>query len=254
MSKEIVTSANMNIIVDKLIKRATDGNMTARMVHAVNDKINDLRVGKKLSAEDKDELMTLWDNLIVAFVNDGAGSGYDIKEYDKLTKCLLDPASMNAVLASCADIADKVAEDAKKVSDTDKLCALGAGIVNPSDSDGFDLEELREALKGLAREDIHKQLDAFIDELTEEKHECDCKKCEGTCQCGDELENNQEELDDEEVINAIMAILKDEDEERQRKENNNKRRKIIIRTGGRCNALDEFDSAMEAIFARMMQF
>ena len=266
MSKEIVTTENMNLIVEKLVESAVSGNMTARMVHAVNDKINDLKVGKKLQKEDKDELMMLWDNLIVAFVNDAASSGYDIKEYDKLTKGINDSSSMNAILIGCADIADKVKEDAKKVSDTGKLCALGAGIVNHSDSDGFDLEELREALKGLAREDIHNQLDAFIDELTDkgsenseesktsEGSECNCEECKGKCQCGDELENNYEKLEDEEVIKAIIAILEDEEEERKRKENANKRRKIIIRTGGRFGALDEFDAIMDAAFERMLRY
>lgn len=259
MSKEIVTTENMNLIVEKLVERAVSGNMTARMVHAVNDKINDLKVGKKLQEEDKDELMMLWDNLIVAFVNDAAISGKNIKEYSKLSKGITDASSMDAVLMDCSCIADEVEEDAKKEqeqvnpSETTKgMSGEGAGSVRDSDG-ALNLDELREALKGLAREDIHNQLDAFIDELTSEVSECDCKECKGKCQCGDELENNYEELEDEEVIKAIMAILEDEEEDRKRKENANKRRKIIIRTGGRFGALDEFDSIMDAVFERMFK-
>lgn len=269
MSKEIVTTADMNLIVEKLVERGVSGNMTARMVHAVNDKINDLKAGRKLQKEDKDELMMLWDSLIVAFVNDAAISGKNIKEYIKLSKGITDAASMDAVLMDCSCIADKVEEDAKKEHEQAKRAegmkgASVEGDGNTRDSDGaLNLEEIREALKGLAREDIHSQLDAFIDELTNkgsenaecsEYSECDCKECKGKCQCGDELEDNYEDIEDEELVKALKAELRHAQEERKRKENENKRRKIIIRTGGRFGALDEFDAVMDAVFERMLRY
>lgn len=203
MNKDIITTDNMDDLVDILTESANSGNMTARLVHAVNQKINDLKVGKSLSKSDKEELMLLWDNLIVAFANDASSVGNTLIEYAKDYKVAYPKDSMYPMLISSSDLAHKV-------------------LASDNVDDEINIDELREALKGLTSEDIKSCLDAFISELK----------------------------NDDEVVKAIMDILEEEDEYYKAKDKASNAKVIIVKTGGRPSAYDEFDSIFNTMFRR----
>jgi hypothetical protein len=235
MNKEIITTDNMDELVDILTESANNGNMTARLVHAVNQKINDLKVGKSLSKSDKEELMLLWDNLIVAFANDAASVGNTLTEYAKEYKVAYPKDSMYPMLISSSDIAHKVNEA-------------------PKNEESINLEELREALKGLTNDDIKACVDAFISELADDddKQCCKCsagQESDGKCNC-ECHEESDDGLTEDEVVKAIMDILEDEDEYYKAKDNESKAKVIIVKTGGRPAAYDEFDSIFNTMFRR----
>ena len=242
MNKDIITTDNMDDLVDILTESANSGNMTARLVHAVNQKINDLKVGKSLSKSDKEELMLLWDNLIVAFANDAASVGNTLIEYAKDYKVAYPKDSMYPMLIGSSDLAHKV-----RASD--------------NVDDEINIDELREALKGLTSEDIKSCLDAFISELKNDDDECKCSDDNQCCKCTAEQESDgkckcechedsDDDLTDDEVVKAIMDILEDEDEYYKAKDKASNAKVIIVKTGGRPAAYDEFDSIFNTMFRR----
>lgn len=241
MNKEIITTDNMDELVDILTESANNGNMTARLVHAVNQKINDLKVGKSLAKADKEELMLLWDNLIVAFANDAASVGNTLIECAKDYKVSYPKDSMYPMLISSSDLAHKVHEAAK-------------------DDEEINIDELREALKGLTSEDIKSCLDSFISELKNDE-ECKCSDDKQCCKCtaGQESdgkcncechEDSDDDLTEDEAVKAIMDILEDEEEYCKAKDKSSKAKVIIVKTGGRPSAYDEFDSIVNTMFRR----
>lgn len=101
MSNEIITTANMNEVVNVIDKSAKAGNVNARLVFKLNAAINELKPGKPLSKAEKEQIEMLWDNLIIGFANDAAPVGGFLKEN---MKSITDAASLYNILKGMHDV------------------------------------------------------------------------------------------------------------------------------------------------------
>lgn len=267
MNKEIFTTANMDVIVNSLMKSAANGNMSAKMVDAVNNSINELKPGKPLSKAEKEALVSLWDNLIVAVANDIVPIGKLASEY----KAAYSDASMEKFAL------DMYAEH-KELNK--KACKAGAGCSHTADDSKYPkiaatLESIADALKVMdincvaellvvTVDDIKKAMEDpntygkeladkvsdvrfaalctlvdTINEFTEEGKDKECCCGDHKCTCNDNKDTNTDDdnQDDESIlVNALVKILEEEAAKKKEEEKKQEEPKYKVY----CFSSDDF--------------
>lgn len=254
MNKEIFTTANMDVIIHSLMKSAANGNMSAKMVDAVNNAINDLKPGKPLSKAEKEALVSLWDNLIVAVANDivplgQLATGYKPEYPDaSMEKFAIDMYTKHKTLNQNAC---KAGDGCVNTAGDSKQLKIKATLDSISDAiKVMDITCVAELLV-VTVDDIKKALDDphtygkeladkvsdvrfaalctltdSINEFTKEDKDKECCCGDHKCACNDtECADNKDDITDDDsqddesiLVNALVKILEEEDEKKKKEE------------------------------------